>query len=247
MDTYGVGFVVSDDTYKDNIRSHPYHFNAMRHKPINPSTYIDTNISQLKSFPDKWKSFNEPNNVSDKGRPHLAKRCLFYDGSTGQHVHMSTLDTLGTRHMLDENINFPEEDYILNTIGRRREVADKRNEIGEKSSGDKPYKAVEYSQLYFNKINRNWRYEKHEPVKNTSNQTASEELFKLLGLKSDTAGLFKPTHDLNYEHHAEWERNYEINNVKSLDNWKPAAKLDLPFKVLDNPDKNFKYRPKVTK
>jgi hypothetical protein len=247
METYDKGFVLSDEVYKDNIHTHPYHFNAMRHKPVYPPTYIDNNIAQLRSFPEKWKSYNEPNNVSDKGRPHFSKRTLFYDADSGQHIHMSTLDTLGTQHMLDPNIKFPEEDQVLNTIGRKMAVYEKRNNIGEISPGDKPYRAVEYSKEYFAQANRNWRSDKFQMSRNTGDdQMTVEELNKLLGLNSSST-LFKPKFDLHYEHDHKWEEEFELNNVKSLDDWKPAPKLEVPFKVLDNPDKNFKYRPKITK
>lgn len=248
MNTQDKGFVISDDIYHDDIRTHPAHFNAMRHKPTYPPTYIDANIAQLKSFPHKWKSYVDAENVSNLGKPHLAKRCLFYDVSSGEQIHLSSLDSLTYRYMLPE-IKFPDEDFVTKTIGPRRRVYDKRNQLDQVSPGDKPYKAVEYSPQFFDRVNRNWRSEKNRTTRGEQlDQLTIEELGKLLGLTTgQSAGLFKPKHDLNYEADEKWERNYEINNIKSLDEWKPAPKLEAPFKVLDHPDKNFKYRPKVTK
>ena len=247
MNTIDQNFVASDEIYHDNIHTSPMHYNAMRHRPHYPPTYIDTNIMQLKYFPEKWKSFEQPNNVSDKGRPHQAKRCLFLDATSGQLIHMSSLDTLGTRHMLDENIKFPEEDYVLSTIGRKREVVDKRNQVAEVSPGDKPYRAVEYSHEFFGQASRNWRSERFQLTRPSRAEPMDMgELSKLLGL-NPSESLFKPRHDLTYEEDAKWERSDEISNVKNLEEWRPAPKLDTPFKVLDNPDKNFKYRPKVTR
>jgi hypothetical protein len=240
--------VISDANYRDNITAHPFHYNAMRYKPNDGPICIDANLPQLRNFPEKWKSYASHNGLklSDRAPRHAAKRTLFYDQASGTHVHMSTLDTLGVRHLMDE-AGVPVEDYLAEATGHRARVADKRNAIAEFSPGDKSYKAPEYSPLYYNKLHRNWRYEKYEPVKNEASAPSSDELYRLLGLNPETAGLFKPQHDLNYEHDAEWERRDEVGNVKGLDEWKPAAKLELPFKVLDHPDKNFKYRPKVPK
>ena len=51
--------------------------------------------------------------------------------------------------------------------------------------------------------------------------------------------------DLEYEP-CDDEKN-DSNFVKYLDDWKAAAPLKPPFKVLDLEDKFAKYKPKVTK
>jgi hypothetical protein len=241
---------VTDEWFKDNIKTSDYHFNALRQRPQYPGTFIDLNLTQLKQFPDKWKSHNEPDNVSNRGRPHLAKRCMFYDTSSGQHVHLNSLDTIGMQHLLDTEPSGTQSDYLLDILGFKKKVYDKRNDLCEVSPGDKPYKTVEYSQEFFNKINRNWRSEKYNGAKRYyGNEISDEDLikFKLLLDLDPNDSLFKYRKDLNYEHDVHKEYLNEIDNVKNLDNWKPASKLDVPFKVLDVVDKNHKYRPKVTK
>ncbi len=242
MFTYN-NFKVSDENYYDNIRTNPLHYNSMRNKPTYPPTLLDINMSTLKVFPNKWMKTKDEWKYF-RNETQFRKRCLFTVNGVPE-VHLRTVDSLTNRHLLDSNIKYPEEDHVHQEMGIKRVVFNKRNEIEEKSPGDKSYKIVEYSNEFFKKKNRNWRSEKYEPVRNVQ-EVLSNDLLSLLNI--DPASMFSAAKsEFGYEPRPEVDKQEDENDVKNLDNFKKALPLELPFKVLDLADKTIKYRPKVTR
>ena len=252
-------FRVSDETYNDNIHCAPTHYNALRAKPTYPPALIENNVRSLRPFPNTWiKSKDEWKYFRDERK--FAKRCLFgvekpevsglppIEGA----IHLRSIDNLGNWHLLGETIKFPHEDYIFQVLGSKKHVYNKRNNLEQRAPGDKSYKAVEYSNDFYNRVNRDWRSQKYS-LPNRSEQNISNDIIALLDLgPSATDKFFSTTKhsDLDYEQDKEMEKQDEIRSVKELDSWRAATPLKLPFKVLDLSEKDLvskKYRPKVTR
>ena len=237
--------LISNETYKDNISCRSSHFNSMRAKPVYPVSLIENNISAIKSFPNNWvRSQDEWKYFRDATQ--FRKRCLFDVDTQNKQIHLRSIDSLTNRHLLDD-FKFPEEDYVYQTIGQKRFVSNKRNEIDERSPGDKSYKAVEYSQDFFKRSMRNWRSEKFELSRRKSDLFASKDVFSTFNLDSKNFFQESDNYQADYEQNKIQDLKDDIENVKSLEYYKKAAPLEIPFKVLDLPDKSAKYRPKVTK
>lgn len=237
-------FIISDSNYKDGILTHPYHYNSMRAKPTFPQSVIENNISSSKPYSDNWVTTKDEW-IYFKDDKQFAKRTLFNANETNQKIHLASLGSLTYQHLDNRDISFPNEDDVYRAIGQKRVVANKRNHINELSPGDKTYKIAEYSNEFYKKSNRNWRSEKYELPKK-SEETLSSDMMNLLNLNT-SSNLFSNKYDVGYESDPRIEKREEISDVKSLDTWKSAPKLDLPFKVLDLTDKSLKYRPKVTR
>lgn len=236
-------FNISDSTYNDHIQTHPFHYNAMRAKPIYPIGLIETNISSLKPFPEKWSQTN-PDYLPKINR-HYAKRTLFNASEDVTNIHLASLSVLTNNHLRSSEIKYPQEDDFHRFAGHKRQIFNKRNEIGERRPGDKTYRSPEYSKEFFSKSIRNWRSKIYElPSKNE--EALTEELIKMLRLNPNV-DLFQTKNDFDYEFDPALEKIEDIYDVKSLNSWKTAPKLDLPFKVLDLPEKSLKYRPRVTR
>ena len=239
-------FPISDENYVDNIRTNPLHYNSMRTKPTYPVSLIENNLSSVKSYPNNWAKTKDEWKFF-RNDAQFKKRCLFDYDDQNQKVHLRSIDTLSNQHLLEPTLKFPEEDYIYQVLGKKKLVDNKRNDIPEKSPGDKTYKTVEYSKEFFYRNNVNWRNQKNEkPSKYEELSTQSTDIFALLNL-DPSVNLFSNKNDIGYEYDPKQEKQDEIEDVKHLDSWKRATPLEVPFKVLDLADKTIKYRPKVTR
>lgn len=237
-------FNLSDSNYNDWVRTHPYHYNSMREKPIYPITLIETNISSVRPFPNNWVSTKDEWTYFRDDR-QFAKRTLFDANEVDQKIHLATLSSLTNQHLLDPEIKLPFEDDIFRAIGQKRVVKDKRNTLDEKSPGDKTYKIPEYSNDFYYKTNRNWRSERYQlPSKN--GEHLSKDMMSLLNL-DQSSSLFTGKNEIGYEPDRRLEKQEELSSVRNLSTWRPAPKLEVAFKVLDVGDKALKYRPKVTR
>ena len=240
-------YQISDANYGDNIRCDPQHYKSMRAKPINPVALIENNITSSKPFPNTWASTtNELKYFRDATQ--FRKRCLFDYNEKNDKIHLRSIDALSNQYLLDENIKFPQEDYIYQVLGQKRliDANSKRNFVPERSPGDKTYKAPEYSKEFFYKKNVGWRSQRYEPPSKFDNEDKmANNLMALLNLDSSSR-LLATKSELGYEQDHKRDKADEINNVKDLDNWQRASALELPFKVLDL-DKSIKYRPKVNR
>ncbi|CAF0893064.1 unnamed protein product [Brachionus calyciflorus] len=236
-------FNISDSTYNDFIQTHPFHYNSMRAKPIYPIGLIETNISSVRPFPEKWSQ--SKSGEFPRINRHFAKRTLFNANDIDTNIHMATLSVLSTQHLMDPKIQYPQEDDFHRFVGRKRVVSNKRNDITERKPGDKTYRTPEYSKSFHLKTTRNWRSEIYElPKKNE--EALNEELIQMLKLNPNI-DLFPTKFDFGYEHDAKLDKQQDIVDVKHLNSWKTSPKLEVPFKVLDLPEKALKYRPRVTR
>ena len=84
-------FKLNDSVYKDDVQTHPAHYNSMRAKPIDPVGSIECNISTVKPFPNNYtRSVNEWQYCSrDK---QLRKRCLFNFDESNQQIHLASIE-----------------------------------------------------------------------------------------------------------------------------------------------------------
>lgn len=225
-------------TVQSNVKCHPYHYNAMRLKPTYPQALIENNVSSIKPFPNNWiRTYDEWKYF--KQEKQFRMRTLFNLDEKFRNIHLRSIDSLTNRHLLPKSLS-PEEDTIYQTLGRKRILLDKRNGIPEISPGDKSYKAVEYAPRYFNKYTHN-----RDPIKIDRKKSVVTDLTVLLNIRPTSTITLK--NELDFDYDASKNEQEEINNVRYLDDWKAAAPLKAPFKVLDPEDKTFKYRPKVTK
>ena len=238
-------FEFSDSTYKDGIIAHPYHYQSMRAKPVYPTGLIENNISSQKFHANNWIRSSDEWNYFKKDR-QFKMRTLFDSGGNEQ-IHLRSIDSLSNQHMLDPNVQYPQEDDVFRSIGQKRSLIDKRNGIKEMSPGDKTYYVPEYSKEFYKNKNRNWRSEKYLLPK-LAEEPMPIDLINMLNLNPNhLASLFSNKRDYGYETNPKIEKYDEMNNVKDLDKWRAASPLQIPFKVLDLPDKTIKYRPKVTR
>jgi hypothetical protein len=241
-------YQISDANYADNIKCDPLHYNSMRAKPINPIALIENNITSSKPFPNTWATTKDEW-LHFRDATQFRKRCLFDFDEKNTQIHLRSIDSISNRHLLEENIKFPEEDYIYQVLGQKKllDNSSKRNYLPELSPGDKTYKTPEFSKDFFHKKTANWRSQRWEKKKKNKfdEDYSPNELMALLNLDS-TASLLSNKYDFGYEQNFKQEKEEEISNVKELDNWQQAPGLELPFKVLDQ-DKNIKYRPKVSR
>jgi hypothetical protein len=222
------------------VKCHPYHFNSMREKPTdNPIARIENNLTAVRPFPNNWvRSYDEWHYF--KHDKQFRMRCLFDANENAKQIHLRSIDSLTNQHLLDQNLTKKEDD-IFQALGAKRVHIDKRNELAEYSPGDKSYKAVEYSPLYFGKNTHS-----RNPIKRQRIKKEITDLNQLLNIRpSSTSSINR--NDFDYDVDEAKNAIYEVNNIKSLNEWKPAAPLKPPFKVLDLDEKAVKYRPKVTK
>lgn len=244
----------SNQTYNDNIECSEQHFNSMRSNPVYPAAVIENNVTQLRPFPNNWL---ETQKMDVKVR-NLSKRCLFNATELNRNLHLASLSSLTNEHLLDRGIRWPFEDDVYRRIGQKRRIVDGRNGLEERSPGDKSYREVDYSADFYSRKSRNWRSEKYELPRRSAQSdvdTISDELLSRLvqpGGVSRSAHLFNNVFNYNYDRdlrmfNSSFLKNEDAHSVSELDSWKPAAKLEMPFRVLDINDKNFKYRPKVTR
>jgi hypothetical protein len=230
MTTHLSSFRLSNETYNDNIYCSPLHFNALRAKPIYPPAIVENNLNGLRIFPNKSLLNEDKNSIKHFMRP---KRCLFRIKGLDEKIHLRSLDFLSNQYLLEKNIQFPDEDDIYKVIGQKMKVQSKRNNIEERSSGDKSYKVVEYSIGFFSRLERNW---KSEILKFTYRPNQQ------LNISSTSERVQRD----EYEDLTELEKEkIHKKEVKDLDNWMPARPLKFAFQVLDLDEKAPKYRPRV--
>lgn len=236
-------FKISDLTYNDSIVAHPFHYNSMRSKPAYPIGLIESNISSVRPFSQKWLSNDrdEPNRL----KRHFPKRTLFNASESDRNIHLASLSVLTQNHLIDKKIDYPREDDFHRFAGHKKHVLSRRNNIDEKKPGDNTYRTPEYSRGFYSKKNRNWRSEYYElPKKNE--EILTEELIQMLQLNPNM-DLFPTKFDFGYENDKEKEKKEDIIDVLDLNAWKNAQKLEIPFKVLDLPEKALRYRPRVNR
>lgn len=215
----------------------------MRAKPIYPVGLIETNISSIRPFSEKWLP-SRPDQTNKINR-HFAKRTLFDASESDKNIHLASLSILTNQHLVDRELDYPREDEFHRFAGHKKQVLSRRNNITEKKPGDNTYRTPEYSKGFFSKKNRNWRSEHYElPKKNE--EALTEELIQMLKLNPNV-DLFPTKFDFGYEFDKKLEKKNDINDVQDLNLWKTAPKLDIPFKVLDLPEKALKYRPRVNR
>ena len=226
-------------TIDTSVKCHPYHFNAIREKPIYPITRLEHGYVGLQPHPNNWiRTFDEWNFF--KPDKQFKKRTLFDADENIKQIHLRSIDSLTNQHLLDPNLS-KDEDYVHEVMGKRRVEINQRNAIPEASPGDKSYKAVEYSPLYFGKNTHS-----RDPIKRHHRKKEITDLNELLNIRpSTTTSLNK--NDLEYDPDEADNKQNLINSVKLLDEWQAAPPLKPPFKVLDLDEKLGKYRPKVTK
>jgi len=102
----------------------------MRTKPKDPVTIIEQNIKTLRTYPhinssicssNEWRLFKK-----DK---QYRKRCLFNYDPENMNIHLASIDTISTQHLLEPVLRLPYEDDIYRKIGQKRNKIDKRNGI----------------------------------------------------------------------------------------------------------------------
>lgn len=223
----------SNLTYRDFVECNSLHFNSMRSIPSLPQAIIENNINQLRPFS------HIDLGVQSKKSVYRPKRCLFSE----HQVHLASLSSLTNLHLHESH----DDDYLKREIGIKRKVLDARNGIEFKTLGDKSYRDVEYSCEFFNRSSKEWRSHNVSRRQNLTKETiryAKRFIFYLM----QRIHFFITTCSCELDDMtATTTKNEEIQNVQSLNNWRPASRLELPFKVLDLPNKSARYRPKVTR
>lgn len=226
-------------TIDTSVKCNPYHFNAIREKPIYPIARLEHGYIGLQPHPNNWiRTYDEWNFF--KPDKQFQKRTLFDADENIKQIHLRSIDSLTNQHLLDPNLS-KDEDYVHEVMGKKRVDINQRNTIPEASPGDKNYKAVEYSPLYFGKNTHS-----RDPIKRHRRKKEITDLNELLNIRPSTTTSFNKN-DLEYDPDELDNKRNQINLVKTLDDWQPAAPLKPPFKVLDLDEKMGKYRPKVTK
>ena len=130
---------------------------------------------------------------------------------------------------------------FMPTIGHKKRVADLRNGLQKRSEGDKSYRVVEHSpnfyklgstlpQVNFGQERDPYAHEKRRvPMRNESVPIVEHHEF------------------VAREQRREYERS--VDQVEQLDQWKPAQRVAIAFKVFDDGPKDKsganKYRPRV--
>lgn len=215
----------------------------MRSKPTYPIGLIESNISSVRPFSQKWL----PNDRDQTNRlkRHFPKRTLFNASESDRNIHLASLSILANNHLISKEKEYPRDDDFHRFAGRKKHVLSRRNNIEEKKPGDNTYRTPEYSKGFFSKKNRNWRSEFYElPKKNE--EALTEELIQMLKL-NPSMDIFPTKFDFGYEHDKEKEKKEDITDVWDLNAWKTMTKLEIPFKVLDLPEKALRYRPRVNR
>jgi hypothetical protein len=117
-----------------------------------------------------------------------------------------------------------------------------RNGQKEYSPGDKPYKAVEYSQFYFVLNSRS-----SKPTQNYKINTFEHKTSNFLDHIPNKFFLDKMEDNNLTPRFKQEDYKNEIQNVRNLDEWKAALSLKTPFKVVNRDEKCNKYRPRVNR
>jgi hypothetical protein len=212
---------------------------AFKQKPTYPTAIIESNIRFSRPYPQTWRRSScewdfYPFDKSSK------LRCLFDVDRSNRNIHLRTIDSLSNQHLDTSN-----EDYIFKILGRKANAmtnGNQRNGLPEKSPGDKSYRAVEYSPSYFH-LNTHSR----EPIRRCRMKTDANKINSLLDYVPNVF-LFDTTDEYDLTPTLKKEEYFnEVQNVRSLDEWKAAQALKAPFKVVNREDKTTKYRPRINR
>ena len=129
----------------------------------------------------------------------------------------------------------------MSTIGHKKRVVDLRNGLQKRSEGDKSYRVVEHSPNFYKlgstlpQVNFGQERDPHAHEK------------RRVPMKNESVPIVEHHEFVAREQQREYERS--IDQVVQLDQWKPAQRVAIAFKVFDDGAKDKsggnKYRPRV--